>query len=83
MTEPAPTYLFHVHRHLPAWRLVVRAQKPFPQDAVAEDWLFTRARAAADTNPDVLRLVEEDGFCLFKIGGAFDDITTALAMKNQ
>lgn len=82
MTEPAPVYLFHVHRDVPAWRLVVGAQEPFPQDAVAEDWLFTRARTAADTNPDVLRLVEENGFCLFKIGGTFDDITAALAMKT-
>ena len=39
-----------------------------------DDWRFTRAREAADTNPDVARLVDETGCCLFKIGMGFDEI---------
>lgn len=46
----------------------------FPEGAVKADWRFTRIRARADTNPDVARLVDETGYCLFKIGMGFDEI---------
>jgi hypothetical protein len=41
---------------------------------VEADWRFTRVRERADTNPDVARLVDEAGYCLFKIGMSFDEI---------
>jgi hypothetical protein len=46
----------------------------FPAGADLDDWRFTRVRERADTNPDVARLVDETGHCLFKIGLGFDEI---------
>jgi hypothetical protein len=68
------SYRFHVHRTLPAFRLVTVDGVGFPAGAVEADWRFTRVRERADTNPDVARLVDETGFCLFKIGMRFDEI---------
>jgi len=68
------SYRFHVHRAKPAYRLVTADGAEFPAGAEAQDWRFTRVRARADTNPDVARLVDETGYCLFKIGLGFDDI---------
>jgi hypothetical protein len=36
--------------------------------------LYTRAREEADTNPDVRDKVRRQGFSLFSIGAAFDDL---------
>ncbi|MBO9557400.1 MAG: hypothetical protein J7515_02290 [Caulobacter sp.] len=68
------TYRFHVHRTKPAYRLVTADGAGFPDGGNLEDWRFTRARERADTNPDVARLVDETGYCLFKIGLSFDEI---------
>lgn len=68
------SYRFHVHRAKPAYRLVTADGAGFPDGADSDDWRFTRVRPAADTNPDVARLVDETGFCLFKIGMRFDEI---------
>ena len=65
---------FHVHRTKPAYRLVTADGAGFPDGADPEDWRFTRVRERADTNPDVARLVDETGYCLFKIGMGFDEI---------
>jgi hypothetical protein len=67
------SYRFHVHRAKPAYRLVTADGAGFPQ-ADPDDWRFTRVRERADTNPDVARLVDETGYCLFKIGMGFDEI---------
>jgi hypothetical protein len=67
-------YRFHVHRAKPAYRLVTADGAGFPDGADPEDWRFTRVRERADTNPDVARLVDETGYCLFKIGMGFDEI---------
>ena len=40
-------YHFYVHAHLPGWRLARDGAKAWPPDAVAEDWVFMRARAGA------------------------------------
>jgi hypothetical protein len=45
-------YRFHVHRILPGWRLVI-GDGGFPAATSEDQWTFTRAREAADTNPDV------------------------------
>ncbi len=68
------SYRFHVHRAKPAYRLVTADGAGFPEGADPNDWRFTRVRERADTNPDVARLVDEIGWCLFKIGLGFDEI---------
>ena len=68
------SYRFHVHREKPAYRLVIAAGAPFPTEASEADWRFTLARERADTAPDVARLVDETGYCLFRIGLSFDEI---------
>lgn len=68
------SYRFHVHRAKPAYRLVTADGAGFPKGAVEADWRFTRVRERADTNPDVAKLVDETGYCLFKICMTFDEI---------
>jgi hypothetical protein len=68
------SYRFHVHRAKPSYRLVTADGAGFPDGADPDDWRFTRVRQAADTNPDVALLVDETGYCLFKIGMNFDEI---------
>ena len=68
------SYCFHVYRTKPAYRLVTADGAEFPGGANPDDWRFTRLRDHADTNPDVARLVDETGYCLFKIGMDFDEI---------
>ena len=73
------SYRFHVHRAKPVYRLVTADMgtgdgAAFPAGTDPEDWRFTRVRERADTNPDVARLVDETGYCLFKIGMGFDEI---------
>jgi hypothetical protein len=68
------SYRFHVHRTRPEYRLVTAEGAAFPEQGRAEDWRFARVRERADTNPDVARLVDETGYCLFRIGLSFDEI---------
>ena len=74
-------YRFHVHRILPAWRLVIGEASGFPPGTAEDQWTFTRSRSAADTNPDVRDAVARDGYCLFKIGARFSDLDAELARK--
>lgn len=67
-------YRFHVHRTKPAFRLVTADGAGFPDGADPDDWRFTLSRARAQTNPDVAKLVDETGYCPFKIGLDFDQI---------
>jgi len=68
------TYRFHVHRANPAYRLVIAEGASFPEAATEADWRFTLARDRADTAPDVAKMVDQTGYCLFKIGLSFDEI---------
>lgn len=68
------SFRFHVHLRDPAYRLVIAEGAGFPAEANAADWRFTLSRERADTAPDVARLVDETGYCLFKIGLSFDEI---------
>lgn len=68
------SYRFHLHRTKPAFRLVTADGAGLPDGAVEADWRFTRVRERSDTHPDVARLVDETGFCLFKIGMGFGEI---------
>jgi hypothetical protein len=67
-------YLFYVHREIASWRMVCRDDRGFPKDTTEDEWQFTRARDAADTNPDVRNEVDAQGYSLFKLGGSFADI---------
>jgi hypothetical protein len=67
-------YKFFVHLHHPVYRLVTRADAPFPAGASEPDWRFTRAREASDVNAEVRDAVERDGYSLFRIGLSFSDI---------
>lgn len=75
-------YLFHVHARAPDWRLVLRKGAPPPDRYDPGDWEFTRERTAEDTNPDVRRACEETGYCLFRIGGTFDDLAADLERRR-
>jgi hypothetical protein len=68
------SFRFHVHNTKPAYRLVTTDGAGFPDGTDPQDWRFTRVRDRADTNRDVARLVDETGYCLFKIGMGFDEI---------
>jgi hypothetical protein len=63
--------------------LVRNGAAAWPLDAVAEDWVFTRARAGADTNADVRAMVDAQGYCLFRLGGTFEDLAAELAALTQ
>ena len=80
--SPAP-YHFYVQAHRPAWRLVRAEGADWQDGAVAADWVFTRARSGADTNPDVKALVDAEGYCLFRLGGTFADVAADLAKPPQ
>ena len=67
-------YLFHVHKTVPIWRLVISKSKGFPAETTAEEWRFTRARTAEDTNVEVREMIDADGYSLFKVGGTFADV---------
>ncbi|WP_297515317.1 hypothetical protein [uncultured Caulobacter sp.] len=68
------SYRFHVHRARPDYRLVTADGAPFPAGAREADWRFTILRERSDTAPDVARLVDETGYCLFRIGLRLEDM---------
>jgi hypothetical protein len=74
-------YLFHVHRTVQSWRLVIRDDTGMPAQTSAEQWEFTRARSAEDTNTDVRREVDERGWSLFRLGGDFADVAADVARR--
>ncbi len=67
-------YKFLVHVRHPAYRLVVRADAPFPAGTREDEWRLTRSRDAADVNAEVREAVDRDGYSLFKIGLSLSDI---------
>ena len=67
-------YKFFVHVRHPAYRLVVRADAPFPSGAGESDWTLTRSREATDVNAEVRDTVDRDGYSLFKIGLSLSEI---------
>jgi hypothetical protein len=70
-------YAFFVHVRLPAFRLVLKADAPFPSDTVEAEWRRTRVREAADVNAEVREAVDRDGYSLFKIGLKLSEIPKA------
>ncbi|MFZ5731972.1 MAG: hypothetical protein ACOY4O_04490 [Pseudomonadota bacterium] len=83
MTDDLKPYRFHVHKHLDAWRLVIRADRGFPPETSEDQWTFTRARAASDTNPDIRSDCDSKGYCLFKIRGEFAQLDAEMAARKK
>jgi len=63
-----------VHVRHPAYRLVVRADAPFPSGTSEDEWRITRSRDAADVNAEVREAVDRDGYSLFRIGLSLSEI---------
>lgn len=68
------SYRFFVHGKHPAFRLVVREDRPFPPQGNEADWEHTRTREASDVNDQIRQEVDRVGFSLFKIGFDFSEI---------
>jgi hypothetical protein len=68
------SYRFLTHRRRPEFRLVVREDRPFPEEGRAGDWTQGRVREPGDVNEQVRGAVERTGYCLFRIGLSFADI---------
>ena len=67
-------YKFFVHVRHPSYRLVLKADAPFPAGTSASEWRLTRSREAGDVNVEVREAVDRDGYSLFRIGLALSDI---------
>jgi hypothetical protein len=67
-------YKFFVHLRHPNYRLVTRADAPFPSGASENEWRLARSREAGDVNAEVREAVDRDGYSLFKIGLSLSDI---------
>lgn len=70
-------YRFYRHWRRPNYRLVVRAEDPFPAGTRLVEWELTLERETADTGQDVRIMIAEMGYCLFRMGLTFDDMTKA------
>lgn len=70
----SPRYRFLVHQRHPAYRLVVREDRPFPDGSAEADWRQTRIRDETDVNDQVREDVARDGYSLFRIGLSFADL---------
>jgi hypothetical protein len=68
-------YKFFVHVRHPSYRLVIKADAPFPSGASEHDWRFTRAREAGDVNAEVRDAVNQTGYSLFQIGLSLSEIS--------
>ena len=67
-------YMFHVHKTVPLWRLVIRRDLGYPAETTEAEWRYTRSRTHDDTNVEVRDMIADDGYSLFKVGGTFQDV---------
>jgi hypothetical protein len=67
-------YKFFVHVRHPTFRLVTRADAPFPSGTSEDEWRLTRSRHADDVNAEVREAVDQNGYSLFKIGLLLSEI---------
>ncbi|MBR1145198.1 hypothetical protein [Bradyrhizobium sp. AUGA SZCCT0431] len=67
-------YSFFVHVRHPSYRLVTKADVPFPSETSEDEWKLTRSREAGDVNAEVREAVDRDGYSLFRIGLSLSDI---------
>jgi hypothetical protein len=69
-------YVFFVHVRHSEYRLVLKADAPFPSRTRESEWRRTRVREAADVNAEVREAVDRDGYCLFRIGLSLSELPT-------
>jgi hypothetical protein len=67
-------YKFFVHVRHPTFRLVTRADAPFPSGTSEDEWRLTRSRHADDVNAEVREAVDQNGYSLLKIGLLLSEI---------
>ena len=67
-------YNFFVHVRPPSYRLVTRANVPFPSGTSESERRLTRSRHADDVNAEVREAVDRDGYSLFRIGLSLAEI---------
>jgi hypothetical protein len=67
-------YSFFVHVRFSDYRLVVKADAPFPRETREEEWRLTRSRNAGDVNAEVREAVDRDGYSLLRIGLSLSDL---------
>jgi hypothetical protein len=67
-------YHFFVHVRYPCYRLVTRADAPFPDQTSETEGRLTRSRHSDDVNAEVREAVERDGYSLFRIGLSLAEI---------
>ena len=63
-----------MHVRFPDYRLVVKADAPFPSGTSEDEWRLTRSRETDDVNAEVREAVERDGYSLFRIGLSLSEI---------
>lgn len=63
-----------MHVRHPGYRLVVKADVPFPSQTSEDEWKLTRSREAGDVNAEVREAVDRDGYSLFGIGLSLSEI---------
>lgn len=66
-----------MHLRHPDYRLVVKADAPFPEGTSEDEGRLTRSRQAGDVNAEVREAVERDGYSLFKIGLSLSELPKA------
>ena len=71
-----------MHVRLPDYRLVVKADAPFPEGTSEHEWRLTRSREAGDVNAEVRETVDRDGYSLFRIGLSLADIPKESPKEN-
>jgi hypothetical protein len=67
-------YKFFVNVRHPSYRLVTKADAPFPSGTSEDEWRLTRCRHADDVNAEVREAVDQNGYSLFKIGLSLSEI---------
>jgi hypothetical protein len=67
-------YRFFVHVRHPSYRLVTKADAPFPSGTSEDAWRLTRSRHADDVNAEIREAIDRDGYSLFRIGLSLAEI---------
>ncbi|CAN7293358.1 hypothetical protein LJR220_001473 [Bradyrhizobium sp. LjRoot220] len=57
-----------MHVRHPSYRLVAKADVPFPSGTSQGEWKLTRRSEAGDVNAEVREAADRDGYSLFRIG---------------
>ena len=58
----------------PSYRLVTKADAPFPSGTSEDEWRLARSRYSDDVNAEVREAVDRDGYSLFRIGLSLSEI---------